>query len=366
MNRYTRGKEPTCPACRKNPIRTIGAVVCYQCKDVSAIARARGITVEAVLEQRDAQAGDAPGDMVNRQWQDWITTVGQTTEYYRPCKRRPGRKEREKILVIPDLHVPFHHKAAIAHMMRNDGDADRAVVMGDVGDAFALSRFIKYTHVPYQEEITALVQMFEQLSAAFPQIDLIAGNHDGLRLEKALRTALDADFMAAVNFICGGVLSPVDAIASKFRNVRLSGHRVDNHNVRWFTQIGDALFTHAEAFSRVPGAAMRRIEEWVTDMERTLRLNPWRVIVQAHTHQLGLFPWLSDKLMVECGCLCETHGYQLSPKLGGRPQRLGYVVLEQTKGVTEINSVRTVWLDDVVRHETREASSGSAVDSWKD
>ena len=303
MNRYALGMEPICPACKANRIRTKGAIVCYKCRDVANMARARGISVETVVAMREKAAGEPPAEIVERHWQDWIRTVGQTNAHYRRAKpTRPG-KDREKILVIPDLHVPFQHRAAVAEMLRRDGDADRAVVMGDVGDAFSLSRFIKYEHLPYQEEIVALVQMFETLSMAFPRIDLIAGNHDGLRLEKALRTSLNEDFMAAVQFICNNVLSPVDAIASRFKNVYLSGHQVDRHRVRWFTQIGDVLFTHAEAFSRVPGAAMRRIEEWITDMERTLHLNPWKIIVQAHTHQLGMFPWLADKLMVECGCL---------------------------------------------------------------
>lgn len=307
---------------------------------------------------RDKQEAELPEEVVKRHWQDWVRTVGQVHEFYRRARPARAAKDREKILVIPDLHVPFQHREAIAEMLRRDGDADRAVVMGDVGDAFALSRFVKYEHVPYQEEIVALVQMFEMLSGAFPRVDLIAGNHDGLRLEKMLRVSLDQDFMAAVKFLTGGILSPVDAIAMKFKNVHLSGHKVERHNLRWFTQIGDALFLHAETFSRVPGAALRRIEEWLTDMERTLHLQPWRVIVQAHTHQLALFPWLSDKLMVECGCLSQTHGYQLSAKVGGRPQRLGYVVLEQVRGVTDINSVRTVWLDDEVRRHAAQQTSG--------
>jgi hypothetical protein len=43
--------------------------------------------------------------------------------------------------------------------------------------------------------------------------------------------------------------------------------------------------------------------------------------------------------------MCQTHGYQLQAKIMGRPQRTGYVLLEQTSGVTDINSVRLVWLD---------------------
>jgi predicted phosphodiesterase len=359
MNRFAKGIEPLCPVCKTNKIRTVGALVCYKCKRVSNLATAHGMSVEDMIAKLQKDGGE-PEEKLAHAWQDWARTVGSLNRYYKPMLAPLARKKRTKILVIPDLHVPFHHREALYLMLKREADTDLAIVMGDIGDAFSLSRFIKYEDVPYQQEITELQQVCELLSSSFPAVKLIAGNHDGARLEKMLRATLNQDFMAAVLFLTEGRLSPVDAIAAKYPNIELAGHRVSRHNVRWFTQVGDAIFTHAESFSRVPGSALRRIEEWVTDMERTLELDPWRVLVQAHTHQLGMIPWSSDKLLVECGCLCQTHGYQLSPRIAGRPQRLGYVTLEQEGGKTDINSVRCHWLDDMVSlHEARETAVGS-------
>lgn len=359
MNRYAKGCEPLCPACKTNKIRTVGALVCFQCKRVVAIARARNVSIETVIQMLESD-GQNPEEMHAHAWQDWIKTVGKVNRFYDRKPPTYAKRKRQKILVIPDLHVPFHHEAALALMLKRESDADVAVVMGDVGDAFALSRFIKYEDLPYEKEIVEVTRIFELLSGSFPTVKLIAGNHDGARLEKMLRGTLNQDFMKAVMLITGGVLSPVDTMAAKFPNIELSGHQVSRHNIRWFTQVGDALFMHAESYSRVPGAALRRIEEWMSDMDRTLDLAPWRVLIQAHTHQLAMIPWASDKLLVECGCLSQTHGYQLSPRIAGRPQRLGYVTLEQEGGKTDINSVRLHWLDDMVdRHEAREATVGS-------
>lgn len=359
MNRHPKGYEPLCPACQKNKIRTVGALVCYQCKGVVAIARARNVSVEEVIAS--ARAPEiTPAALLKNAWMDWVQLIGKTHKYYKRRLASLSLKRRKKILVIPDIHAPFHHRQAMSLMLERDGDADIAVVMGDIGDAFALSRFIKYEDVPYEQEIVAVRQVMELLSATFPEVQLIAGNHDGARLEKMLRGTLNNDYIAAIMLLTGGTLSPVDAIASKFSNIHLAGHQVGRHNVRWFTQIGDAIFTHAESFSRVPGSALRRIEEWISDMERTLKLDSWRVIVQAHTHQLAQIPWAADKLLLECGCLSQTHGYQLSPRIAGRPQRLGYITLEQDGGKTDINSVRLHWLDDLVDdHEAREALGGS-------
>jgi hypothetical protein len=107
--------------------------------------------------------------------------------------------------------------------------------------------------------------------------------------------------------------------------------------------------THAEKYSKVPGSALRGIEEWFSDQHDILGLEPWRVLVQAHTHALGWIPWRSDRLLVEQGCMCHVHGYQLDAKVAGRGQRLGYVTLTQRDGVTDMSSVRTHWLDPVLR-----------------
>jgi len=58
-----------------------------------------------------------------------------------------------------------------------------------------------------------------------------------------------------------------------------------------------------------------------------------------------MFPWKADKVLIEGGCLSLVHGYQLQARIAGRPQRVGYVTLDQSNGVTDINSIRLVWLD---------------------
>jgi hypothetical protein len=82
-----------------------------------------------------------------------------------------------------------------------------------------------------------------------------------------------------------------------------------------------------------------------------LRLPPdWRVVIQAHTHQLGMFPFSSDRLLVECGCLCQTPGYAVSARVGGRPQRRGYVTFDLVAGRCDVNSMRLQWLDGLERY----------------
>jgi predicted phosphodiesterase len=267
--------------------------------------------------------------------------------------RKGARKSRtvsatNRIVIASDFHAPFQHNAAVAELIaREAGQTDTLIIAGDFTDSYSYSRFVRYEPITAESEWAASDALLGQLSAAFPEIVCIEGNHDA-RLERYLRAQLSPDVMFAIEQLTGGVLDPFKAIARRYKNVRFQGHQVGRLGVGWFAQFGDLIVSHAERFSRVPGSALRSIEEWFRDQHDTLGLQPWRVLSQAHTHQLSAIYLGADKLLVESACLCGTHGYQLQPKVGGRPQRLGYVRLTQHAGVTDINSVRLVWLDPVL------------------
>ncbi len=150
----------------------------------------------------------------------------------------------------------------------------------------------------------------------------------------------------AVRFMTGGLLCPITALSKRYPNVEIARHETaSGRTVDWFTTIGDAWLGHPEKYSRVPGSALRFLEEWVSDNEETLGVEGARLIVMGHTHTYAQLPWRASKLLVECGCLCAQQGYMLSPRIGGRPQRRGYLVFHQHDGVTDLNSVRFRWLD---------------------
>jgi len=280
-----------------------------------------------------------------QEWAVWMAEIGMAKDRYAGPAKPKARVGRLKILVVPDLHAPFHDAAAVAAMLEREKDIDIAVLMGDIGDGYSLSRFLKYDAVPYEQELASVTLLLQTFSERFPIVRIIEGNHDGARLEKQLLERLSADMITAIRSMTGGTLSPIHAICKRFPNIEFQPVRSGRHAAGWITQIGDALFTHAEKFSITPGAALRKIEEWLADQERTLELQPWRLLCQAHTHQMSWIPWHADKLLLEVGCLCATHGYQVGARIGGRPQRRGWVVLEQVDGVTDVNSVRIVWWD---------------------
>lgn len=263
----------------------------------------------------------------------------------RPASRTGRTSSHQRIVIASDFHAPFTDYWAVAELIERERGADTLIINGDLQDFYSISRFVKYEPVSVESELAAVDALLGQLSAAFPEVILVSGNHDHHRFEKQLRTLLSVEMVHVIEYLTGGNMSVLRLMAKRYPNVRIAETKVGRFGVGWLYQHGDVICTHAEKYSRVPGAALRGIDEWLTDFDGVLGLEPWKVLVQAHTHAGGVFPFKADRLLVECGCLCTTHGYQLQAKIMGRPQRVGYVTMEQSKGKTAINSVRFVWLD---------------------
>jgi hypothetical protein len=303
------------------------------------------------IEAIDGQTEIRPRLAFEREWQTWMKAIGMAKDRYAGPAMPKARAGRLKILVVPDLHAPFHDPAAVAAMLEREKDIDICVLMGDIGDSYSLSRFLKYESVAYEDELASVTLLLQAFSERYPIVRVITGNHDGPRLEKQLLERLSGDMVTAIRSMTGGTLDPIEVLCRRFPNIERVTPTADGHRLRWMTQIGDALFMHAEKWSKVPGAAMRAIDEWVTDFEDAIDLKDYRVLVQAHTHALSWFPWKANRLLIECGCLCRAQGYQFTARIGGRPQRRGYVYLEQVDGKTDINRSRIVWLDPELEAE---------------
>jgi predicted phosphodiesterase len=308
----------------------------------SRIKRARALRI-SVDEER-------PRTMhFEEAWAKWQAAIGMAKDRYAPPTHRRDVSKKRKILVIPDLHAPFHEEQMFAEMLEREADADHVICIGDLGDSYALSRFEKYERMPYREEWASVNLCMQEMASRFPSVEIVIGNHDA-RLERQLRQRLTEDMVDAIHLITGGMLCPITAMAKRYPNVTIASHVTPSgKSVDWFTTIGDAWLGHPEKYSRVPGSALRAVEEWISDNETALGMDPFRLIVMGHTHAMSWLPWRAGKLLVECGCLCQQQGYMLSPRVGGRPQRRGYITFEQTDGRTDLNSIRMIWFDAVER-----------------
>jgi predicted phosphodiesterase len=351
MPAFKKGFEPPCPLKHEGclgKLRMKDAVACYNC---TMVERGKQADQRARDQQLAARQADPDHVVLPRgfeaQWLEWQKYIGQAKERYAGPSKRPVQIGRQKIVIASDFHAPFQHSEYVAAMFERERDADLLIVGGDLQDFYSVSRFTKYEDVDFAEEMAAVTLLLEQMSERFPKVLIVEGNHDRPRFEKQLRDRLPQEMVNVITYLTGGSLSVIAAAAKRFPNIEMVKNTVDGRfDVGWYAQVNDLIVSHMEKFSIVPGSTLRGVEDWFTNFERVIGLEKnWRVIVQAHTHAMGWFPFKADKLLVESGCLCRTHGYQLTPRAGGRPQRQGYVTLVQNDGVTDFNSVRPVWLD---------------------
>lgn len=280
-------------------------------------------------------------------WRALEKAIGQRRHHYKAPKRTASSTSRV-VTVAGDFHAPFHEPAMLADFIVREGPrTDLLVINGDLSDAYALSRFLLYEHMPFRDEWAIVTAVMDSLASHFPQIQLIIGNHDA-RLEKQLLTRCTGDIVDAVRYLTGGTLCPLTALAKRYDNVTVVRHRLPTgHEADWFTVVGDAWIGHPEKFSVVPGSALRQLEQAVETHAEEWGLGPARVIVMGHTHQRARLSWRADKELVEPGCLCQTQGYQVTPKIGGTRQRRGYVTFTQdATGRTDLNSLQVFDYDE--------------------
>ncbi len=310
--------------------------------------KSRREVAQRMEERGEFERADRPVGMpFERAWIEWQKHIGQAKDRYcGPAKPR-ARTGRLKVVAAGDFHIPFHNKKALAELIAKEASStDILFIGGDFGDAHCASTFTKYEHVSFEEEHAEKTLVLQQLSESFPIVQYLEGSNHPDRYEKRLRESLSRDVLAAVMTMTGGILNPDLALVKRFRNVEAVGWKTPKGDkVPWLSLVGDVAFSHAEKYSRVPGAALRSVEEWLDDFSGHLGLPPLRAVVQFHTHTAAVFPWRSNMLLIESGAMCEMQGYQLKSKIGGRPQRLGYVTMELIDGHLDVNSVRLNWLD---------------------
>ena len=91
-------------------------------------------------------------------------------------------QEEGPVLIIPDLHAPYHHPQAIEFLKwvhKEFGCQERVVCSGDIMDFHAQSRHVSEVDAwNPKKEYQKAIAFTEELCEVFPKGDLVCGNHD--------------------------------------------------------------------------------------------------------------------------------------------------------------------------------------------
>lgn len=285
------------------------------------------------------KAGRIPTDFDDAvaQFRDCIGASGP-----RPKLKRHALPKSRKMAIFSDPHCPFHDLDTIAAFFKATAGADVCVMGGDLFDFYSVSRFTKYENVPMTAELAAGTWLVEECAKRYPNVMVIGGNHDA-RLEREIAAKNGPDVVEALRAMSKtGTLNAVEGVCASYPNVEYLSRKVDRFAVDWHAQIGDVIVSHAEKFSKVPGSALRAVRDGFYEFadQYAIAQGTWKVLLQAHTHQLAHLYIGGGMQLVEIGCACRLHGYQVSARMNGASQKQGWATLEQRDGQTVPESVR--------------------------
>lgn len=237
-----------------------------------------------------------------------------------------NEKERRKVFVISDIHVPFTDEQKLQKAVELNRSADIVIVAGDIMDMYSVSRHRLTKSVPIEVELDNTVRLLEYLSQEFPAVVVLPGNHDTRPLKK-IQDLLPSSLLFLFQEDTLGLLT------RPFSNVFY-------HNDWWY-QLGDAIFAHAEISSSIEGRPPIRLSEWFLQKgwAKRLGLPEIRCVVLGHTHQVSTV-YREDLKLFECGCLAQIMEYTMQPSAVMRPPMNGCVSLVQYNGKTDFNESR--------------------------
>lgn len=96
-------------------------------------------------------------------------------------------REYERVLFIPDLHVPYHHKDAFdfLELVRDTYEPDLVVNLGDEVDKHAMSFHDSDPDLPSAgDELEEAIAYLEDLYSLFPEMHLVDSNHGSMHYRK--------------------------------------------------------------------------------------------------------------------------------------------------------------------------------------
>lgn len=111
-----------------------------------------------------------------------------------------------RILIIPDLHIPYHHIHSFKFLaaVKKKYRPDRVISLGDEIDGHSISMHDHDPDLPSPEdEFSKAVSLIKTLCKMFPALDLVESNHGSLIFRRAKKSGLPARVLKSYREVLG-------------------------------------------------------------------------------------------------------------------------------------------------------------------
>jgi len=112
----------------------------------------------------------------------------------------------KKILVISDMHIPYHHKDSFAFLkeIKKEYKPDFIVNIGDLLDFHAISMHSHNPDLPSAgDELKLAKQYIKELEVMFPDMIEVESNHSSMVYRRALKYGMSKEFLKSYGDFLG-------------------------------------------------------------------------------------------------------------------------------------------------------------------
>ncbi len=250
---------------------------------------------------------------------------------------------KEKVLVLSDLHAPFHREELIIETIKQHRHEISTIIFGgDIIDCESVSSFPKEFRKPLIEEMIItykFLNRIDKLTAGIKKI-LIWGNHEERFVRYLSNNKGELNLFHSDNIlenIVNGFTYHDRLQRRKYLYPALSNNfKVIN---KWFVKYNDLIVAHPKNFSKIPlRTAVSTVEHF---LKRGFNFNTCFI---GHTHKWGSTEHYSI-WTGELGCLCHSMEYADKGNINYSPQIYGYAIFAFENGITVYDDSKLYKLD---------------------
>ncbi len=145
-------------------------------------------------------------DYLRKEFSQVVVDNRKSSDTYSVRKNDSVEHDNSRILLISDLHIPYHHQDAIAFLnhLKEKYNPTRVICLGDEVDGHALSFHDSDPDLPSAgDEIRQALPVIAELFKIFPQMDILESNHGSLVWRKAKVFGIPKHYIKSYNEVLG-------------------------------------------------------------------------------------------------------------------------------------------------------------------
>lgn len=145
-------------------------------------------------------------DYLRKEFSQVVLDSRKASDTYSVRKGDNAKHDNSRILLISDLHIPYHHQDAIEFLihLKDKYNPTRIICMGDEVDGHALSFHDNDPDLPSAgDEIRQALPVIAELFKVFPEMDILESNHGSLVWRKAKVFGIPKHYIKSYNEVLG-------------------------------------------------------------------------------------------------------------------------------------------------------------------